>query len=225
VLADKLSRPSRVDVAFDLEVPESYLSDHFIADYCPMGSDGRSASGHNIGISGSGHVNTRYVGSITSERRVRVYRKDLESAAYGRCFGPTLRVELVLKDRQAWRWWQVWQAGDKQAAWKAAALVVESMTGYNPMPGGSELPELDEPDGLGEAEKAAWFVKTYGAMLVALKQAGLDVMGWAERLESARSNRMAASRLARRVAALKAPGVAGLVEGLLFGGEIGEHFG
>ena len=89
-------RPTRVDIAFDFIVPESMKADYLIKR-CKKWIEGRALT---IGISGTDGVNTRYVGSAKSSRRIRIYRWDLR---HDDLFDDRaiMRVELVLREEHA----------------------------------------------------------------------------------------------------------------------------
>jgi hypothetical protein len=171
-------RPSRVDVAFDFAVDESLMSDAII-ERC---RDVLVFKGISDGISGQAGVNTRYVGSQRSERRIRIYRRDLKDGALLLDAGPIMRVELILRDDMARAWWQVWRA-DQARGFAAAAAHIVDMTGHRVM-------DADEPvppplvDASAEAEAAQMlfeFVKQNASVLGVVERLGVDLFGLAAR--------------------------------------------
>ena len=72
-------KPTRVDAAWDFSVPETFTSDDFLAAIAAH-VEGQILT---TGISGQAGVNTRYVGSPQSEKRLRIYRKDLQDPCLG----------------------------------------------------------------------------------------------------------------------------------------------
>ena len=205
-------RPSRVDVAFDLAVSAAMTSDELVKRLQQASGEvgGHHLRGRSLGISGQGGVNTCYVGSSRSEKRVRIYRKDLQSEAFAEFFGPTLRVELVLRGDESRRWWAVWQDEEDRGK-RAAATVLRSMTGLHVLEGVEDLPEVERPEAASEGENLFQFVKQNGAKLEAWRQSGIDVMALVAESHGVPGNRMAASRQRRRLRALAEAGPGAVV--------------
>lgn len=164
-------RPSRIDIAWDFSVDETYTADTFhdaVFPWC-------EARGITTGIAGHAGVNTRYIGSRKSDRMVRVYRKDLEDAVLAEILGPTLRVELVLKGGHAAAFWQVWKlAGSEDEAWPAAAAVLQYMCGLAISPG--EMPSLEVPECKDESQRLLAFIEQHGATVTAFEAAGVPLV-------------------------------------------------
>lgn len=165
------AKPSRVDVAFDFEVPADVLSDT-VADRFESW-----ASRHfTTGIAGQSGVNTRYVGAVSSARRLRVYRKDLRDVGWAAQFGPILRVELVLKEEFAEDWWAAWCLSE-EGALRGAAHHVFELTGFEVLADSQAVPALRRPSGSWElADKLFWMFRQYGAILDAAFESGVDLV-------------------------------------------------
>lgn len=192
------ARPTRVDIAFDLDT--DMTADEFV----DLVSSHVAARGLTTGISGQGGVNTRYVGSASSDRRLRVYRKDWQSDAWLVTHGRTLRVELILKGDQAAAWWSMWRE-DKQLAYRAAAAHVADMTGAVLHEVG-ELPEVVPVEGQSEAAKLAAFFQQYGPYLDMLTRAGFDIQGLCKSSIEASSSE-SKRRISRRLESIQQSGV------------------
>lgn len=193
------AQPSRVDVAFDHDCPSAYTSDDFAAAAAPVVAARRLT----LGISGQDGVNTRYVGSARSARRVRIYRKDLQNPAFASVFGPLLRVELVMRSEFALRWWSL-HAADPLGAQHAAASMVGQLTGFCPLQCGHvPLPPLETPPATDAAQRLFSFVSQHGPLLEAAHDAGVDLVELA-RLVPRKGGRMAQKRRRDRLAFLTA---------------------
>lgn len=154
--------PSRIDFAWTFQVPGHLRSDRVAR---AIAKHVRRA-GLTKGISGQGDVNTRYVGSSTSDRRLRIYRKDLQCPELLELFGPCMRIEVVLKADLARAWWCMWER-DAESAAAAAAAHVEQMSGLVVGPVGQIPPPIiEEPADI--ARSAAAMVAQYGDTLFAL---------------------------------------------------------
>ena len=148
-----------------------------------------------MGASGDEPWLTRYVGSRTSERRVRIYRKDQEDAVLGELLGPLMRVEVVLRKDWAERWWSVWERDD-EAGKRAAATAIEDMTGVRVWGDErEEMPGLVRPDQCDEAQRVLAFLEQYGDAVQRWSAAGLDVLGLAK--EAADAKRLKCDRVTR----------------------------
>ncbi|MFN9977520.1 MAG: hypothetical protein ACK58T_47210 [Phycisphaerae bacterium] len=170
-LTDKRCRPSYLDVAFDVCVDPSMTADRFIDLVRPF-------TKLAIGVQGENDVNTRYIGARSSDRRIKVYRKDLQPQKglfFAKEFGPVLRVELTLKDDYAWQWWLAWKA-DKSRAFAAAAHTVRSMCGASIGSDFAQLPPLLKVDAQSEvAQQIFMFMRQNRTMLYALHACGIDL--------------------------------------------------
>lgn len=199
-------RPSHIDIAFDFSVKDAMTADVFWHLVEPWSR----RKGFKPGISGEDDVNTRYIGGKTSEKRIRIYRKDKQDAGFAEFFGTVLRVELILKGDHARRWWRLYDR-DEDAAKRAAGTIIHGMTGFRPVEGSEALPELEKPAGLADAQQLALFIEQHGARLLAYDAAGVDVLELARTAGVTRRNRMAESRFRKRVRSLLAAGAAQVV--------------
>jgi hypothetical protein len=173
-------RPSRVDVAWDFVVGQDATPDHLAEHLRPYAE----ARGFSLGISGQDGRNTRYVGSASSKRRIRIYRKDWQRLMWGDIYGPTIRVELIMRAEIAQAWWQVWDR-DQDAGYAAAAGHVLDMSGLQVQEPGP-VPELVPVEGADEAAALFEFLDQHGPRLVAWERAGLPVLELArQRVERA----------------------------------------
>lgn len=202
------AKPTRVDVAFDFEVSAQVLADT-VADRFEAWSSRRFTTG----IAGQGGVNTRYVGAVSSPRRLRVYRKDLREVGWAAEFGPILRVEVVLKEEFAEDWWARWCVSEEGAVRRAAHHVFE-LTGFDVLSDAEAVPSLCRPAASWElADKLFWMFRQYGAVLDAAFEAGIDLVAIAGELER-RPGRMAAWRRAQLAKSIQGVGP-GAVESAL----------
>ena len=202
-LAGRDCRPTRVDVAFDFIVPDDVLSDHVIE----ASRSFIEGKGLQIGISGAGGINTRYVGSVHSARRVRIYRKDLQDVAFALQFGPLLRVELTLRGDYVEDFWCV-LCSSTDAALRRAAWHVREMMGL------VVLPEAESPEplacvspGFDAAAKLSWVFRHSSAVLDAAFRSGVDVPGLVAAYMAQRASRTCQWRQSQLVKAIQAAGV------------------
>jgi hypothetical protein len=166
-------RPSRVDVAWDFSVPYELLADD-VAERAGMWMRAKDIKG---GVAGEGNVNTRYIGAKGSDRRLRIYRKDLQLESWLMEFGPTLRVELTLKGDHAAAWWNVW-ASDELNAIDVAAGHVYDLVGFDVQPGRAAVPALSVLDeAVDPAQGVFSFIRQYSTIIDACSEAGIDVFG------------------------------------------------
>lgn len=176
-------KPTRVDVAFDFEVPDGLRAEVVAAAIAPH----LAARGITPGIVGEGDDFTCYAGAKSSEIRVRIYRKDLKDSAWLIDLGHTLRVEVVMKGETAEAWWQTWQRSEQQA-YAVAADHVLRLTGLQMQA------EIAEAEALGNTTSASdfaqlcfEFVAQYASHLEAADRVGVDLpalsrewmQGWA----------------------------------------------
>jgi hypothetical protein len=183
------ARPSRVDVAFDFECPASFRSD----DLVPYYSAHAEARQISLGVSGQDGVYTRYVGSVSSSRRVRIYRRDLKDRAIASLYGPVLRVEVVLRDEVARAWWATW-CECQAKGYAAAAYHVAEMTGLRVHDSTSEPCEVVMPEAADEAKQIATFIEQWGDRLHDWQRAGRNVLALAEDRSQRNGNRMISRR-------------------------------
>jgi len=192
-------QPSRVDVAWDFLCHVELRPDDLAKGWAPH----MEAAGIQGGISGHGGVNTCYVGSMKSERYVRVYRKDRQDSSYRYAFEGqgVMRVELVLKTTFSRPWWNLWRQ-DEQRGLAAAAEHVRQMTGDRVQAECGELPPLMLPDTIGEAAKLRQFLDQHGTTLAALDAAGVPVVEMACTMQRETKSRKRQSRYRQRLESL-----------------------
>lgn len=167
VLRGRECRARRVDIAWDFTVADAVTPETFLRG---IGWDGVSREYLGLSVSRKGDVGreTYYVGSYSSSRQLRIYRKDWEEPCW--FFGPTLRVELIMRDDRAEAWWHVWD-GDQAEGYAAGAAHVFEMLAVVIQEVG-EVPQVVEPESKSEAQAAAQFVFQYGQYVETLRQAG-----------------------------------------------------
>ncbi len=174
-------KPTRIDVAFDFSCDESVTSDRVLEMFRSRAEE----VGFSIGVTGQDGVNTRYIGSIKSERRIRIYRKDLQDEVVSEFFGPIMRIELILKGDYAERWWASWSESTV-AGFDVASGVVADMTGYSMRDTNAELVEMVKPEGSDPASSVSALLNQYGILIAACERAGIPLFDLAyERAESA----------------------------------------
>lgn len=186
------SKPSRIDFAFDFSVDLTTTSDDVLESF----RDHFEGKRLTDGISGQGGINTRYIGSASSLRRVRIYRKDLEDQAYAKLHGPTVRVELVLKGEHAEYLWHRYTEHGEDVATSVAVSHLYDLAGLR-LKGSGDLPGLVPVAASAPAEKLAMWVQQNGATLVALCDAGIDLKKLCD-MHAANQNRQAKYRRKRR---------------------------
>lgn len=164
-------QPTRLDVAFDFAVPEDYLSDHLAEIIEPHIRRKRLTPG----VSGQGNRNTRYVGSIQSERRIKIYRRDFKDPTLREEFPPLLRVELELRKRQARSIWP-WFRHSREKMLSGAAAHILDMTGLRVMHDSEDMPDLvATSDRTKGAKKLSQFIQQNWTMLSAIIDNGIDI--------------------------------------------------
>jgi len=173
-------RPSRIDFAFDLAVTDDVLSDHVAHAIIDPSKPTHTREGFSLGINGQGGTNTHYVGSSSSDRRIRIYRRDLLHPYLLDQFGhPVLRVELVLKGPHARSAWDLW-ATDRTRAIEAAAAHVHSMCGFTVRDEVGTVPPLVDPAPVAEpAQDLHQLLIQYGPTLAMYFDAGVDLVSLA----------------------------------------------
>lgn len=208
-------KPTRVDVAFDLSVPADFMAD----DLAEMVKPWAKLQGIGEGISGQNGVNTRYFGSINSPRRVRIYRKDLEDEAWAARCGPTLRVEVILKDEHAVKWWDAWCESERAGLELAAGHVLE-MLGFQVRDEFADVPTIDASADVDLVNSVAALYRQYGDLLGDLLAVGYPLLDQVHQREQGAS-RMRRSRSKKRRKAIEEYGVeslAAVVEGVMANG-------
>ncbi len=169
-------KPTRIDFAYDFSVADTFTPD----DFFDLVKAHAESQGIGNGISGQNGKNTRYIGSINSPRRIRIYRKDWQQPGFLELgFGPTLRIELVLKDEHAESVWPVW-SDDMERGYAAAAAHIFAMTGVRVQAEVGEVPEVVMPEALDDAAGLFQFLEQYGPKVAAWFAAGIPVHELAE---------------------------------------------
>jgi hypothetical protein len=168
-LVGKDVKPTRLDTAWDFTVSEALKTGQVVRAF----KDHARERGLNIGASGQGGIYTRYVGSANSDARLRIYRKDLQDAAYLIQFGPVMRVELVLRRAMAEAIWPL--MGDRRAFYAAAAGHVFRMTGRSVQLEVDPCPPVAPEVAADAAQMVLSFMKQNSSTLGLIQDLGLDV--------------------------------------------------
>jgi hypothetical protein len=163
-------KPTRMDDAFDFPCDPDFYPDDLINALRP----GIIASGYtedDIGSFGPLRTGSRSVGSRTSAKYLRIYRRDLKNGEGP----PVIRVELEAKDDAALKLWNTYHAHGLEAMHRAAASMIEGMCGWSPIPPGpiESLPP-EEPTTLDDTTLAMF--RQYGTHLAFLAESGFDVL-------------------------------------------------
>jgi hypothetical protein len=204
------SRCTRADVAWDFQCDADLTAEDLLR---LLGWGGGSEFRERV-VQRRGKVGfeTYYVGGQSSDRRVRIYRKDLEEPSW--IFGPTLRVEGILTGDVAAAWWHVW-CEDKARGYGVMAGHLAELLGVRVQEELAELPELVEPEGAELAGSLFACLEQYGGLLAVCRQGRVNVLELAEEHQAAApGNRMAKSRAKRRLQEITETG-ARLVEDLV----------
>ena len=183
--------PSRVDICFDFNCDRELTADDVVAVFSPVAK----RKGFKIGISGDDGLNTRYVGSRkTGLRVIRIYRKDLQMGdGLWVSDTPIMRIELVLRKKQARAWWNVWEVGHGEG-YQAAARIIYEMTGIGIVEQLGELPELEDDADRGPEETLWSAIDQYAVTFSEFRKGGMD---WDEFGRLVDSRAAQASRPAR----------------------------
>lgn len=164
------AQATRLDVAFDFRCSED-LAPLTVRDWWkPHWAKERLIPG----ISGQGELksHTAYIGCKTSERRIRIYRKDIEDKIYVR--EPTIRIELICKKRRAASLYPIWYK-DETIGFRTASEHVFEMTGFRPLPEKGKIPRLEKEPVTTVAQKLAALVNQYGTILSVAYSEGIDL--------------------------------------------------
>jgi hypothetical protein len=187
------ARPSFIDIAFDFACDDNFTPDDFIDEI----RGHVKKQGLTVGISGQNDINTRYVGGPTSNRRTKIYRKDWQDQAYAKLYGPTLRVEVTLKDQHAHRIWELFQEHGQDKLYSVAAAHLEHMTGVQAFPTLDDVPELVPIQASRPGALLAAFVKQNAGMLSIATDLGIDLAELVK-LHQEQQHRAARSRTAAK---------------------------
>lgn len=195
-------RPSRVDLAWDYSINERITADSWYRHIRRHAKE----QGISLGVAGQGGVNTRYVGSSSSSRRIRCYRKDLQNDLVKAQFGPVLRVELILRDEYAQQFWSEWSKGS-EFAYQLGAAHIRAMTGFLCRPGEVGVIGPLHVRGSDELGTLLALRRQYGEFLAVCLEAGIPDKELLQLLATATSSRLARSRRKSRVAGLLKDGI------------------
>jgi hypothetical protein len=164
-------KPTRIDVAFDFKVDSAYTPDEWIESVRSHFENKRL----NDGISGQNDINTRYIGSKQSDRRIRVYRKDIQDLVIAQCTGPCLRIELILKAAYAVAFWRILCESSDNAVRVAAAYITE-MTGFVPLPDNTAcLPHFEKKIPSKLPGRILNFIKQYALFFKVVQNSKIDI--------------------------------------------------
>jgi hypothetical protein len=130
-------------------------------------------------------------------------------------YGPTMRVEVIMRAEIAQAWWQVWDR-DQAAGYEAAAGHVLDMSGLRVQEAGP-VPELVPIEGADEAAALFEFIHQHGPRLMAWQRAGVPVLDLAaERVKKvSRVTQWRMKRLQRRVGEAGLEAILAMVRGRL----------
>lgn len=152
-----------------------------------------------------------YVGARSSERMLRVYRKDLDQPMlYGGDVGPVMRVELELKKPLAHPMLEAW-GRDEPSGWGAFGRHVYDLTGRQLVPI-SDLPAVERRSNVEALQSVLAFFEQHGGALDDMIGSGIDVCELAA-VRSARPVKDSGQRARQKKRRI---GIFGLVE--QFGG-------
>ena len=194
-LQDKECRPSRIDIAFDYDVD---------ADFYPVALESMIEAhvdliGAKIRYAGERKKQTLYIGSMKSDRMIRIYRRDEKNPLLALEGRHILRVELVLKGDHAEAIWNVMRQ-DRSDGYPEAAAHVLAMIGYAPCEDVSSVPQLLRTDEDTEAvQMLLQFVTQNAIMLEALDICDVDLRSVVKAKIHTTRNRLQKMKLGRRV--------------------------
>lgn len=196
------TRPSRLDVAFDFSCHADYTSDQVIDETW----DHFTRKRITCGISGHAGIHTRYIGSRTSERMIRIYRKDKQDEAYASLYGPTMRIELVLKGKHAAAIWDSARTKGVDTIYSVAAAHLEDMTGIAAFPTIDDVPEIVHVAATDQGGRLATNIMQNASWIVMCAELGIDVNELA-RMHMLNSTPQAISRMDKRKKEVQQQGV------------------
>ena len=191
---------TRADCAFD------YFCDSSLT---PTGfRDAHSDHWENLGlipgISGEGELkaHSAYLGTLNSERRICIYRKDIESP-YSYPY-PTLRVEMRLRGDFAQGAFYALGLGDQAFAKRCGGHVLQMM-GFQPIADDCEIPIRESKPKTKFASALAAMVDQWCDVLTVANREGIDLEKLCNR-RLARSSPMAKSRRRARTKEVREAG-------------------
>jgi len=204
-LMARCDRPkvTRIDLAFDFSVRD-VTARELVETIIDDREDVKTPQGFGVGESGQRPHLTMYIGSMSSDRRIRIYRKDVQSPHFAFGCGPIMRVELMLKGRQAHAFWQVF-GDDRQAGYAAAAAHIREMSGLIVADDIGTVPEFVAAEIPDDAQRLFTFLEQHGTTLHEFASSGVDLAALAaQRCESI--SRMTRHRSKQRTERLRAAG-------------------
>jgi hypothetical protein len=174
------ARGSRIDWEWTFQCSGDLRPEDIVKAFTSSDRPSHTGGGVSLGIAGQGGVNTCYVGAASSDRRLRVYRKDLQDKSYKAAYGPCMRVEAVLKGHYAHRAWDAAQsaAGGSYAhvLAKAAAAHIEELTdGVIQIRPDAERPKTLRPATTAAGEAIAAMIRQYWSWLEVCERVGVDL--------------------------------------------------
>lgn len=161
------SKATRLDYANDFEVSDDTIPEQFIEQARPV------FERLNIteGVSGQGGINTCYIGSASSEHRVRVYRKDRSPNSILAYPYPVIRVETIVKGDAAAA---IWALSERSAMVAAMNHVLLERTGLD-LGNTQPAPPLPVVDDAALGQRVFSFVKQHGRTITLLHRLGLTL--------------------------------------------------
>lgn len=173
------SKATRIDYANDFEVSEATTPEHFIEQVRPV----FEALNITEGVSGQGGINTCYIGSASSEHRIRVYRKDRSPNAILAYPYPVIRVETIVKGDPAAA---IWALSERSAMVSAMNHVLFQRTGLD-LGNTAPAPPLPTVDDAALGQRVFAFVKQHSRTLSLLDHLGITIEELADLGKSSRS--------------------------------------
>lgn len=165
------SRASRQDYAFDFGV-ESLMP----RDLLPLFRPRLEALGIEPHFAGPESSCTVYIGSRQSDRRVKIYRRDLKDPALLHDgFPPMLRIELELRGQMGHALWRHRQLTGTDGL-DVACTHIAHLTGYRVAEDAVPLPSpLEASPESDTAQMVFQFVQQHASMIDAADRAGVDL--------------------------------------------------
>jgi len=183
VLPELEARCTRMDLAFDLMCSKDTSPEEITDGFREV----MDARGIKVGIycDGDPLAETRYVGSRAGERRIRIYRKDIESpsafvlnAESGEleevALPPRMRIELILKKDLADAVYHLAMANEDQA-FEVACSEIREMTGLVMTDNVSSVEVTRKTVDSDLSAKIACMVNQYGKVLDVVRARGVDI--------------------------------------------------
>jgi len=163
-------KATRFDVAWDFVVDPEFMP----ADVVNAVRGHIERLGMEPGVSGPEKSCTYYIGARSSERMVRIYRKDIRDQVYGKLYGPVMRLEVELKGHKAQECWATWQR-DKESAFAMAGKQLQDLMGFRVRENVQYVEERTEKESLGLLGRVASLINQRGMMMAACFAAGIPL--------------------------------------------------